>query len=107
MKRIMLVFATTLLTVASTLGTPAFAAPEWYQAEVISVGMPTKGSMVIKLTHVAGPGPAFTNKWFSTTQIQVREMFATALTAMAAGLKVSVNADTVTNNLTLLYLRND
>ena len=106
MKRLMLVFATTFLIGASTSGTPAFAAPEWYQAEVISVGMPTKGSMVIKLTHVSG-APAFTNKWFSTTQIQVREMFATALTAMAAGLKVSVNADTVTNNLTLLYLRND
>ncbi len=106
MKRIMLVFATALLIVASTSGTPAFAAPEWYQAEVISVGMATKGSMVIKLTHVSG-FPAFTNKYFVSNQAAVREMYAAALTAMATGLKLIVNADTDTSILTLLYLRND
>ncbi len=104
MKRFMLVLATTLLIVASSSVTQA--APQWYNVEVIIVGMPTKDSLVIKLTHVSGL-PAFTNKYFVSNQAAVREMYAAALTAMATGLKLIVNADTDTSILTLLYLRND
>ena len=104
MKRLMLVFATTLLIVALTSG--ARAAPQWYKCEVTSVGMPSTSTLVIRLTDVSGT-PAFTNKWFVNTQPNVREMYAAALTALAAGLTVSVNADTSTNDLILLYARND
>ena len=104
MKRLMLILTTTLLIVALTSG--ARAAPQWYKCEVISVGMPSKNTLLIKLTHIAG-APAFANKWFANTQPNVREMYAAALTALAAGLTVSVNADTTTNDLILLYARND
>jgi len=104
MKRLMLIFATTLLIVAST--SVARVAPQWYKCDVISVGMPDESTLLVKLTHISG-APAFSNKWFSNTQPNVREMYAAALTAMAAGLKVIVNADVDTSVLTLLYLRND
>ena len=104
MKRLMLVFATTLLIVASTSGTRA--APQWYKCDVISVGMPNESTLLVKLTHISG-APAFSNKWFSNTQPNVREMYAAALTALAAGLTLSINADTDTNDLIFLYARND
>ena len=104
MKRLMLIVATTLLIVAST--SVARAAPQWYKCDVISVGMPNESTLLVKLTHISG-APAFSNKWFSNTQPNVREMYAAALTALAAGLTLSVNADTDTNDLIFLYARND
>ena len=104
MKRLMLVLATTLVIVASTSG--ARGAPQWYQCEVITVGMPSTKTLLVKLTHISGT-PAFTNKWFKNTQPNVREIYAAALTTLAAGLTVTVNADTSTNDLILLYARND
>ena len=104
MKRLMLIIATTLVIVASTSG--ARAAPQWYKSEVISVGMPNESTLLVKLTHISG-APAFSNKWFSTSQANVREMYAAALTALAAGLTASVNADTDTHDLIFLYANSD
>ncbi len=104
MKRFMLIIATTLLIVASTSDTRA--APQWYKCEVISVGMPNESTLLVKLTHISG-APAFTNSWFAFTQPNAREVYAAALTVLAAGLTASVNADTDTNDLILLYANSD
>ncbi len=63
-----------------------------YTCEVVAAGAAPDPGVSIVLTDAANP-PAFENTWFDAPESKGREMLATALTALAIGLKVWVNLD--------------
>ena len=104
MKEIGKVLAVALF-VSTVWMSPAHAAAAWFKCEVEQAGMPTSSMVVIRFTHLADV-PAFTDKTFVATSENVKEIFATALTAISANLPVWIFADPdlATPPLNTIYL---
>jgi hypothetical protein len=90
-KRIRLIAMIVMLAGAYFV-TDANAAVAWYTAQVNMAGPNSGGGTYINLTDTA-PSPAFAGRWFTAPASIDREMLATALTAIANGMKVFVATD--------------
>ncbi len=91
MRQFMKVLAVAVFV--STVWTlPAHAAAAWFKCEVVLAGMPDSTKVFIRFTHLATT-PAFTSKSFVAQSGNVKEIFATALTAMSTNLPVWIFAD--------------
>ena len=90
MKQVFRVLALVALLVMG--GAPTQAAPGWFTCIVKATGPTDTGQVFVQLTHDAG-SPAFTNKWFQADNSVEKEMLATALTAIAANMRLQVRTD--------------
>jgi hypothetical protein len=81
------------------------ASAAWYPALITKVGV-GGSSTIIKLTH-DDPSPQFTDQLFIADPQAAKEMLATALTAIANGMGVTVNLSGITPNSIIynMYLK--
>lgn len=91
MRQVVKVLAVALI-VSAVWTLPAQAALRWFTCDVDLAGMPTSTLLVLQLTH-RGPAPLFTVKSFRVTTPNVKEIFATALTAMATNQPIAMLTD--------------
>lgn len=64
----------------------------WHTCQVVQAG-PGWGKTYIMLTDTDGTSPAFQDQWFQPRNDLIKEMLATALTAMTGGQYVRVCTD--------------